>query len=875
MTSAPAQPVPSLAESVGVVTLVRRAARILPSTWPLETFIAVNPLAGFEHLPFEEASARSLELFGARGALSEADFQRLMAEGRISVADLARSARSALGDLADEVVGQRADGAPVTGTDLLVTDLLYGPPAPPSERVAHTLAQRCDRLFGTSIAAAVDEEAARWTTAYLDDGTTAWDIPTRGAGLYAGWKSLALLDRRLPRPVRSRLVDQPADAGRALFGVLQVTGFSQSGQLAFLEGQLASLPGWAAYINGQSGELLVEYLALRAVLEHAFVDSAVGWVTCLNAVTSARTDDGLDTDPIGGPARLDAAVDGAGVERAGASVAELDSCTRVLAAVPVGHRQWVWLNAYEQGYRSALLALLPRQEATVPGESARHAVVMCIDPRSEGLRRHIEVDGVVETFGFAGFFAVAMAYRDVAGGEASPQCPVLLEPRFSVDERPDQGAVEQVARQLRGRRLEAGGHDGFHGAKDDFLGPFALAEAGGWIAAPLSAGRTFAPRSYQRLRSFVHRWVAPPAATELVPEPGITFDEQLLFARVLLASTGLHRTSATLILLCGHGSTTENNPYRSALDCGACGGHRGAPNARIAATILNRSEIREALAADGIELTKDVWFVAGEHDTATDEVTLLDVHLVPEAFSDDLTDLSIRLDGAGRSLVEERSLTLPGTRRGSGVVRSVRSRSADWAQVMPEWGLAGNAAFIVGPRAMTVGVDLGRRVFLHSYDAAADSVGDALETILTAPMVVAQWINCQYYFSSVAPDVFGAGTKTVHNVAGGGVGVVAGPEGDLLLGLPWQSVGLGDRLVHEPLRLLTVIQAPLERIDAVVNRNQILRELFGNGWVAVAARQDEQSPWMARTRAGGWTPWDGTDRDGTDRDDTNPTKGTL
>jgi uncharacterized protein YbcC (UPF0753/DUF2309 family) len=869
MTSASAQRAPSIADSVGVLTLVRRAARILPATWPIETFIAVNPLAGFEHLPFEEAGARSVELFGARGALSEAAFRRLMAGGRISGADLTRSARSALGSVADDVVGRRADGAPVTGTDLLMADLLAGPLAPPPEQAAHTLALRCDRLLGTSILAAVDEEAARWTTVYLDDGTTTWDIPTRGAGFYAGWKSLAVLDRRLPRRVRSRLDDQPSDAGRALFGVLQATGFSQSEQLAFLEGHLASLPGWASYINGQSGELLVEYLALRAVLEHVFVDTTVGWGPCLDAVASARTDDRLDTDPTGGPARLDAAVNGAGIEREAMSVAELDRCTRVLTAVPVGHRQWVWLNAYEQGYRSALLSMLPRQEVTVPAGTARHAVVMCIDPRSEGLRRHLEVGGTVETFGFAGFFAVAMAYRDVAGGEASPQCPVLLEPRFSVDERPDQGAVERVARQLRGRRLAAGGHDGFHDAKDDFLGPFALAEVGGWLAAPMSAGRTFVPGSYQRLRAFIRRWVVPPAATELVPEPGITFDEQLLFAKVLLSSTGLHRATVRLVLLCGHGSTTENNPYRSALDCGACGGHRGAPNARIAATILNRTEIREALATGGIEFVEDVWFVAGEHDTATDEVTVLDVHLVPESLRDDLADLSTRLDGAGRSLVEERSLTLPGTRRGSGVVRSVRSRSADWAQVLPEWGLAGNASFIVGPRSMTAGVDLGRRVFLHSYDAAADSVGDALETILTAPMVVAQWINCQYYFSSVAPDVFGAGTKTVHNVAGGGVGVVAGPQGDLLLGLPWQSVGLGDRLVHEPLRLLTVIQAPFERIDAVVNRNQILRQLFGNGWVAVAARQDEQSPWMARTRAGGWTAWDATDSD-----DTDPTKGT-
>lgn len=872
MTTLPAGHAPSLTEVVGVVTLVRRAARILPTTWPLETFIAVNPLAGLEHLPFEEAGERSQDLFGAPGALSEFAFRRLFAEGRITPTDLTGSARTALGDRADVAVGRRSDDTAVTGADLLVADLLHGPVAPSAERTTRTLAQWTDRLFATSIAALVDDEAARWSTAYLDDGTTAWDIPTRGAGFYGGWKALAGLDRRLPRRVRDRLAGASTDPRRALLESLQTTGFSEAGQLAYLEGHLAALPGWAAYITGRSGEQLVDYLALRVVLEQACIDSVIGWEPCLEAIAAAGATDTGDGDLSADRARLEAAVTAAGIDLGSGSDAEHDRCAGVLEAVPAGRRQWVWLDAHERGYRAGLLSLLPPGGGdTSSGGSARHAVVMCIDPRSEGLRRHLEGDGAVETFGFAGFFAVAMAYRDVAGGAPSPQCPVLLEPRFGVDERPGRGSVESVARQIRGRRFEAGAHDGFHDAKDDFLGPFALAEAGGWVAAPVSVVRTFAPRSYQRLRSMVQRRVTPPASTELVPEPGITFEEQLLFAKVLLTSTGLHRSPARLVLLCGHGSTTENNPYRSALDCGACGGHRGAPNARIAATILNRREIREALEGAGVHVADHVWFIAGEHDTATDEVMLLDPHLVPDDHRDDLADLATRVDLAGRSLVVERSASLPGTNRGSRVVRSVRSRSVDWAQVMPEWGLAGNAAFIVGPRTMTAGVDLGRRVFLHSYDADADAdtEGDALETVLTAPMVVAQWINCQYYFSSVAPEVFGAGTKTVHNVTGGGVGVVAGPGGDLLLGLPWQSVGWGDRLVHEPLRLLTVIEAPLERIDAVVDRNQILRQLFGNGWVAVVARQDRESRWMARTRAGRWTAWAPHDMV-----DSDPTKGT-
>ncbi len=174
----------------------------------------------------------------------------------------------------------------------------------------------------------------------------------------------------------------------------------------------------------------------------------------------------------------------------------------------------------------------------------------------------------------------------------------------------------------------------------------------------------------------------------------------------------------------------------------------------------------------------------------------------------------------------------------------------DWAQVYPEWGLAGNACFIVGPRTMTAGIDLGRRAFLHSYDAAVDPGGAGLETILTAPLIVAQWINHQYYFSTVAPEVFGAGTKTIHNVVGT-AGVLAGHNGDLQLGLPWQSVAVGDRLVHEPLRLLAIVQAPISRIDAIIDRNPVLQQLLDNEWITMTAREQHGDPWLLRT-AGGW-----------------------
>jgi uncharacterized protein YbcC (UPF0753/DUF2309 family) len=351
---------------------------------------------------------------------------------------------------------------------------------------------------------------------------------------------------------------------------------------------------------------------------------------------------------------------------------------------------------------------------------------------------------------------------------------------------------------------------------------------------------------------------------------GFAPDEQLFLAEAALRTMGLTRDFARLVVISGHGSHTENNPFEAAYDCGACGGNPGGANARALAAMLNSATVRERLSGVGIDVPDTTWFVPAQHDTTDDTVTLLDTDQVPTSHWQDVALFRSDLDVATLGLSSERVGTLPDAPRArdaQAARRHVQRRAADWAQTRPEWGLAGNALFVVGDRSVTSGCDLAGRAFLHSYRWQDDPDGAALEVILTAPMVVAEWINTQYYFSSVDPDHFGSGSKVLHNLVGR-VGVLSGARGDLKPGLPLQAVAErvgadGVHLRHDPLRLLTVVQAPRTRVAAVIERNPVLQKLFGNGWVSLVVLDPADDEPQRYTTEGRWRPWFG-DLAGTD-----------
>ena len=204
-------------------------------------------------------------------------------------------------------------------------------------------------------------------------------------------------------------------------------------------------------------------------------------------------------------------------------------------------------------------------------------------------------------------------------------------------------------------------------------------------------------------------------------------------------------------------------------------------------------------------------------------MTLYDGDFVGHNHRPHLTKAQDWLGAAGKLARTERALRLPRAANGDDVAK----RSRDWSETRPEWALAGCKAFIAAPRSRTKGKGLAGRAFLHDYDWRKDEGFGVLELILTAPVVVASWISLQYYGSVVAPDVFGAGNKLLHNVTGG-VGVVEGNGGVLRGGLPWQSVHDGKGYAHDPLRLSVCVEAPAEAITAILEKHPNVRALFDN-----------------------------------------------
>lgn len=678
---------------------------------------------------------------------------------------------------------------------------------------------------------AVVHQISQHCAAFFDDGQARWHAAV-DEGLYAGWRQQLPHDRGTAWPPRraaalALLADWPEEPMAAIGTALARLQVPPEGRIACLTAWLLDLNGWAsacAWRHWQAGlaqqdahDLRIDLLAMRAT-----------W-------------DALLADALASPQVADWA-------QAWASVPAAIAAERARQAAG-----WAHMAAREAALQHEVMAAITQSSSAAAAPPApRVQAVFCIDVRSEPLRRALEAaEPTIHTRGFAGFFGLPAAHRPLGSDWLQPQLPGLLAPAVTIDDAPaERSLADALVARRRARLSAAAGWDGWRGTPAHgfgFVESCGLLYAGDLLRQSLPSTAGPAPWQAAGLRAR--------EAAALQPALQVDAAAGARMAAGVLRAMGLVKDFAPLLLLCGHGGQSANNPHAAGLDCGACGGQTGEVNARALAALLNDPAVRNALRVEGIDIPAGTHVLAGLHGTTTDEVTLYDTAAAPAALHGHLALLQDALADASDAVRAERApgLGLP-PMPASALRRALQERANHWAETRPEWALADNAAFVAAPRARTRGADLGGRAFLHDYDHRLDTDRSVLTLILTAPVVVAHWINLQYLASSVDPQRQGSGNKLLHNVVGGGVGVFEGNGGDLRIGLSWQSVHDGEQLRHTPRRLSVFVEAPREAIDAIIAGHETVRRLVDHGWLHLLAIEGEQAPrFHKRLPGGGWS----------------------
>lgn len=839
---------------------LEHAAEVLPAQGPIGIFVHHNTLHAYERLPFELGVEEAARRYGAEPYWSLSGYRAELLRGRITDADLEHELRR---EYTDEVVAHGLSRIQIARH--LLVDVDEEPSASAfewalSEGIESAESWEAAQLAwctpdgvpetilakGGATAQWVHPLLIRLSAAFLDQGVAYWRLPDVEHGFLTACARL-LRQRWGPPEEWMRSLSESfagiegVDATKVVLDCLDELGVREADWVDYLSDRLLALPGWAGMFRQLElrpdrapvkapPARLIDFLAVRMVIEREVERAGL-----LPSPDRAREALGRGAYELFAVAKA-----------AGWSAAQLTALTRdererlaelITQLDEVGRRRLLH-RAYERRHRITTLDALALHTPSVTPQP-RFQLICCIDEREESLRRHLEEAAPHwQTFGAPGFFGVAMYYKGIDDAHPRPLCPITIVPRHEVHEIALPGRSTRLVK--RARQREAFGklaRGASVGSRTFVRGSLWSSTLGVLSAAPLVA-RVLFPRATAALREKVSSVSIQRVETrlDLLRSDdghgghdrwlGFSLDEMVAIVAQQLEDIGLVADFAPLVFVLGHGSHSLNNPHESAHDCGACGGGHGGANARALAQMANHPEVRQRLS-----LPNETWFIGGFHDTCDDAIELFDLDAVPARFADRLQAARADLDHARALDARERCRRFeigPGDPNPAAALRHVEGRAEDLAQPRPEYGHASNAVCFVGRRARVRDLFLDRRAFLMSYDPSQDADGTILARVLASVVPVGAGINLEYYFSFVDPKRYGSGTKLPHNISGL-VGVMDGHASDLRTGLPWQMVE-----IHEPVRLLAVIEATPERALAAAQATQSVWRLVKNEWLAVA-----------------------------------------
>lgn len=774
----------------------------LPAQSPLKDFIHHNTLHAFQHLDFYTALREASAIFGYRVWLPLAEYRQLYHTGRISDAVLDRAIVQRKGSAQLNIWREKLLSYPYDTT-------IY----PRIGRLRSVWKSVCYIDFDLL----VHPLLFRIVCSYLDQGISIWAFPTTDLGFL---DSIRTLERdtfssffKTQRP-KDLLLNGDCD----LKNLLHIVVGDESLFEQYLFDQQFSHQGWSGIVSVVEDQpqtlvdtkkiALRDLIILELLLEIDALDNKFGvnWAPlsrCLKAPVPQLFEPVEETE--------------------------------VNAALSI------WQDAFEWSFYDQVLAGI-RAVSEIPhaqeGEQATFQAMFCIDDRECSLRRYIEqLDVHCKTYGTPGFFGVEFYYQPENSKSYTKLCPAPVMPQYLIKEG---GGSSKLGTSIH-----------FTKHTHSMLGGWLISQTIGYWSALRLALNIFKPSmsaatssSFRHMDQFSQLTIENKGETERENglQIGFTVPEMAIRVENLLRSIGLVQDFAPIVYVIGHGSTSVNNTHYAGYDCGACSGRPGSVNARVICYMANHTEVRQHLRKNGIDIPDATQFVGALHDTSRDEIAFYDEQALSSANAQSHEQHRAVFDKALDSNAKERSRRFDSIDThlpAEAIHEKVRERSVSLFEPRPELNHATNALCIVGRRELSQDLFLDRRSFMNSYDYHVDPTGKYLGNILNAVAPVCGGINLEYYFSRVDNHKLGAGTKLAHNVMGL-FGVANGTEGDLRPGLPSQMIE-----VHDPVRLLVIVEHYPEVVLETVQRSAATYEWFLNKWIhLVAVHPETKAQWL-------------------------------